>query len=100
MFGPQVWIGKRYIRNQYIYIGRTTPGQLVLESATVGGTDADRFRVYYPKTTANSGEWIRIKVEYSAFEKLIINKLDAYIEIRTAPGRVRRVQIGWEKRKK
>lgn len=66
----------------------------MVESISVVGPDANRFLVFYQGNNIQQGDWIRIKVEFSSFERMAINKLDAHIEIRIAPDQVNRVQIG------
>jgi len=92
-FGPRVQIGKKWLRNEYIYIGTTTAGRLVLESVAIIGVDAHYFTVTSNRQACQQNWWIQIKVEFASDVDVSIDDLDATVEIRTSPDRIRTVKL-------
>lgn len=75
-----------YLRNEYLYIGRTLPGRTKLVSIAVNGTNDARnvLKVSYPSTTSiDNAQCLRIKVAFSAGSRIDINSLKAKIVIKT-----------------
>jgi len=81
---------------KYIYVGKTTQGSMEIESVAVVGPDAHYFTVSYNRNVVYRWWWARIRVAFSAIKDVDIGNLDAHVEIRTTPGRTRRVQITGE----
>lgn len=92
-FGQPVKVRKVYKRNEYLYIGRTTVGDLQVDSVEVVGPDARHFKVAYNRKIVNRWWWAKIKVQYLSFENLPIDSLDATVVIRTDTNRVRQLKI-------
>jgi hypothetical protein len=83
-----------YARNEYIYIGRTLPGVLKLESITIRGANASYFSV--SPTNGSIGQYssLRIKVSFYSATALNVTRLGAFLDVRTSEQR-ETVRIYW-----
>ena len=94
-FGPAVLTKQGiWARNEYIYIGRTTPGTLAVRAISMSGNDASHFTIgQINKATVEENEYIRIKISFkSLLETNFDDNLDAYIKVETSEGD-RRIKI-------
>lgn len=93
-FGPPVLVDGVYRRNEYLYIGRTSPGQLKVYRISVQGRDASFFSLSRTSADISQGNYAKIKVSFeSLLPDISIKSLDAYIEIRNSVSGVRNVPI-------
>jgi len=112
--------GKSWRRNEFFYIGRSTPGTLSFRDVTVLGRDAEYFRVDKTRAEVKGPDgYVKIKVSFSApfgafdFDDARRNQtqaqrrqrwqqrqgsLHAYLQYRTnvEGSRYRKVKIDWE----
>jgi hypothetical protein len=72
-----------YRRNEYIYIGRTLPGVLELQSITVRGPNAAYFSVLPTNGTIGQYHSLRIKVSYHSKDPRNVTQIQAFLDIRT-----------------
>jgi len=77
-FWKPVWKENRYIQNEYIYFGRTTPGFLRIDQIAIIGKDAGLFSVEMPPAFLLSGSCTKMKVTYSS--QIALEEVDARIE--------------------
>jgi hypothetical protein len=107
-FGPPVLVGGSdegggggggqrggvYLRNEYLYVGRTTPGELTVSDIAVVGPSAPMFTV---EATANAtlkqNQHVRIKVSLSSPEPVDSSRLKAALRIANSASGVHRVEI-------
>lgn len=82
-FNRPIFVLGLFRQNFYLYIGRTNPGTLEINSIMVRGKDARYFSVSQKSATIRQGEHVRIKVSFASPTNLSINKLSAWIEIRS-----------------
>jgi hypothetical protein len=77
-----------YVRNEYIYIGRTLPGTLKIDNITVRGAHASFFSV--SPTNGSIGQYssLRIKVSYNSATPLNGTRIGAFLDIRTSEQRL------------
>lgn len=90
-----VWESGYYRQNAYLYIGRTAPGLLQVQSIRLNvGNDANAglFQISPTSATIARGEYIRVKVSFRSFFAVSISDLKAKIEIYTNVGN-RKVEI-------
>lgn len=78
------YIDGKYLRNEYLYVGRTTPGPFKV-SVSVVGEDRNLFNVKRHWLFRNNGvddaQYSRIQVSYSNPNKIDLSKIDARIVI-------------------
>ena len=73
-----------YVRNEYIYIGRTLPGVLEIESITFRGANASYFSVVPTSGSVRQYGSLRIKVSLSSSSALNVTGLRAILDVRTS----------------
>lgn len=63
--GPFVKVSAQYVRNEYVYFGRTSPGVSRIEHVRIKGDDAGRFEIEqdYPRNVM-PGDCVRLRVMY------------------------------------
>lgn len=83
-----------YVRNEYIYIGRTLPGILQIESITVKGANASYFTVSPTEGSIGQHSSLQIKVSFYSATALNVTKLGAFLDVRTSETR-ENVRIVW-----
>jgi len=79
-------------RNEYVYIGRTGPGELIVDGVEIVGADARRFNVKVSRLRVPRWWWARIRIQYVSFQDLPLS-FDATLVIRTDTDRVRQLKI-------
>jgi len=82
-FGKRVLKDGEWVRNEYLYIGRTTAGVLSVTGITVNGQDAGYFQVDKTSGTIQQDKYLRIKVSFSSHTDVPIDSLDASIHFST-----------------
>lgn len=93
-FGKAVWNGSAYVRNEYLYIGRTNSGTLEISSIAVKGADAAYFAVDTKSATVSQNEYVRVKVSFRSPKPVTLDSLDAHIEIKNDVHGTNTVQFG------
>jgi len=74
--------GVTRIRNEYLYVGHTTSGQLVVNDFVVTGTDAGYFDVGTARSaTIEQNGYMRIKVTFQSKLPVDLSAIDAAVEI-------------------
>lgn len=93
-FGPPALVGGKYMRYEYLYIGRTSPGVLKIKRFSIGGKDKLKFSVVGPqKAKIKSGAYIRVKIAFSSLHALQMGSVSAYIKIYNSENKVSIVKI-------
>jgi len=65
-FGNAVDVNGKLTRNEWVYVGRTTPGTTTISSITLEGSDAGLFAVSeFTSGAINTNEYKKIKVQYT-----------------------------------
>jgi hypothetical protein len=79
------WSGVRYVRNEYLYVGRTVDGEALLWF-DVQGPDAFRFSVFPDRARLVKDGYARIKVTYSSGSNFgtNVNETSAYLRVRVS----------------
>jgi len=88
--------GGEYRMNAYLYIGRTTPGSLVIQNISVKGPHAKYFSLSKSSATIKQNGYIRVKVMFRSRARVWRGwdfGLQAYIEVRNNANGVRRIQL-------
>jgi hypothetical protein len=63
--GKPVHDGTRYIRNEYLYLGRTTAGVLTVDSIRVKGSDAPHFALSgFTRGQIASGDYEKVRISF------------------------------------
>jgi hypothetical protein len=83
-----------YVQNEYLYIGRSTPGVLSIDSISVQGAHARYFSVNIKSANIRENAHIRVKVSFRSPKRVSINALNAHIEIRNSENAISRVEFG------
>lgn len=96
-FGKPVKVKHRqFRRNEYLYVGRTTPGKLTLTSIVVKGPHSRFFKLSKSKAIIHQNGYVRIKIAFHSRSKVWKHwnyGLQAYIEIRNDANGIRRIQL-------
>jgi len=80
-------------RNEYLYIGRTSPGMLRIDSITFSGPDAKYFRADRNRANIKKGGHIRVKISFHSRRVIWDKGLHAYLEIKNNANGVRRIRL-------
>jgi len=81
-------------RNEFLYIGRTTPGgQLLVPNISVEGPHKRFFSVTPSRGKVTPGRYLRIKVSFRALGRNTAKGLNAWLVIRNNINGVRRVRL-------
>lgn len=95
-FGPPAVVDGSYVRNEYVYVGRTAEGTMEVSEMYVSGPDAAYFAVNVtvageggglggsPLGTVSQGEYVRARVSFRSREPVSIAGLSASIVIRNS----------------
>jgi hypothetical protein len=81
-FGEPALVDGYYVRNEYLYFGRSNPGVLNLTDIRVEGSDAEYFSLdtnRYDMRVSDSGKYARIKVTFRSTDNPSMKSLDAKI---------------------
>lgn len=81
-FGNPVLVNGVYRRNEFLYIGRTLPGKLIVKSVRILGPDAKLFRLNVARFQVNTNGYQRIKISFSSRSPVQMDSLRARIEVR------------------
>jgi hypothetical protein len=74
--------GLGYRRNEHLYLGRTTPGFLVLQPINVTGPSKDLFSVSLTATTTvKQFQYVRVTVAFQSQVKVNMTAVEAYLNI-------------------
>jgi len=93
-FGPPVFSAGKYVRYEYIYVGRTSPGVLKIRRISIGGQHNQYFCIVGPKrTTIRSGQYMRIKVAFTSSQPVSMNPIKAYVRIYNNENKVSTVKL-------
>ena len=95
-FGPPVFNGSVFIRNEFLYIGRTTEGILNVESIAIGGEDAGLFRIDKEQGIMKKSGHMRVKVSFESTSSSM-EGLSAHLLIKNSVNGVRRIDLVGEK---
>jgi hypothetical protein len=116
-FGPPVFVGRgaevekeeevvgggggeghrgAYLRNEYLYMGRTTPGVVHITDIRVVGPNASLFAVDATNATLSRNRHIRVKVSLSSVEPVDYSQLQATLQIANNANDVHHVEIRGE----
>lgn len=84
----------KYVRREYLYVGRTKPGILVIRDVTIKGDDASFFTVDTSQAVVKQNEHVRIKVSFSS-ASVPSASLSAYIQFRSnlEEGKLHKIKI-------
>jgi hypothetical protein len=88
------WIMAKYVRNEYLYLGRTSDGSALLWF-DVQGPDAAHFTLDQYRAMVSQGEYVRIRVTFTyyasinasdsaATTRMTSTPLSAYIRVKTS----------------
>lgn len=81
-------------RNEYLYLGRTSPGFLVVEPIAVSGRDKDLFSVSLTtKTIVKQFQYVRVTIAFQSPAPVNMTGLDAYLTIQFNGG-ARTIRLG------
>jgi Sulfatase len=98
-FGPPVLVDGSYVRNEYVYVGRTAEGTMDVYDMYVSGPDAAFFSLNVTAASEKSnggglgglplgkvsrGQYVRARVRFSSTEPVSIAGLSATIVIRNS----------------
>lgn len=100
-FGPPVLVDGMYVRNEYVYVGRTAEGTMDVYDMSVSGPDAAYFSLNVtakvgsgdssssglggsPLGNVSRGQYVRARVRFSSREPVSIAGLSAVIVIRNS----------------
>jgi len=92
-FGPPASTKEGYLRNEFLYLGKTTKGNLRIKSISIGGPDAKYFTLDRVAGRIGQDECMRVKVSFRSSRRIIMRSLSAYILIRNDVTGVSRVDI-------
>ena len=92
-FGNVVYREGSFIRTEYLYIGRTSPGRLQIEDITVQGRDAGYFSLSAVDRVIAEGEYARLAVTFRSSQPVAMDSLEAYLLIKTDGWGLTRVDI-------
>lgn len=93
-FGPPALYEGQYVRYEYLYVGRTTPGVLKISGMSIGGQNAKSFSIVGPTTAKiKSGDYLRIKIAFTSPTPVNIGSVSAYIQIFNSENKVSMVKI-------
>ena len=95
-FGNAVWNGSAYVRNEYLYIGRTNPGTLTVSDISIKGADAGFFSIDTKTASLDQNEHIRVKVAFRSEKEVSLRDLDAHLEIANDVHGINTVEFGGE----
>lgn len=96
-FGKPANINGVFVRNEYIYIGRTKPGKLRITSISVQGPDSKYFSVSKKRGVINKDEYLQIKISYKNSDRESIKSMKAFIVIKNNVTGESRIQISGER---
>jgi len=85
-----------YRWNEYLYVGRSSPGKLVLSSISIKGPHAKYLKLSKKKAVIAQNGYVRIKVAFRSRAevwKWWSHGLQAYLEIRNNANGIRRIQL-------
>jgi hypothetical protein len=82
-----------YVQNEFLYIGRTRPGTLIVQSVSVTGPHAQYFTVSQTNATIAQDEFIKIKVSFRSISNLSFESIRASIEIQNSVNGIRKIPI-------
>jgi len=83
----------KWVRNEYLYVGRTTRGVLNILNISLGGKHRRLFRVAPNRATVRNNGYVRIKVSFSANVRNTVAGVDAYVIVRNDVNGVSRIKI-------
>ena len=83
----------RFVRNEFLYVGRTTKGKLDILSISIEGPHKRFFTVTPYRATIKKNGYIRIKVRFLANKRESVEGLVASVVIRNNVNQVSRVPI-------
>lgn len=94
VFGAPAFVGGRYVRYEYLYIGRTKPGTLSVTAISIEGPSSRFFSVLGPtEATIKGGDYIQVKIAFNSTENVLISSLSAEIRVNNSQNGVSIVQI-------
>lgn len=71
-----------YRRNEHLYLGRTTPGVLVLVPITITGPSRDLFKVSLAtNTTVRQFQYVRVTVALQSQSEVNMTAVEAYLNV-------------------
>lgn len=85
--------GDQFERHEYLYMGRTTPGKLLIENIEVKGPDSSYFTIDVNKAAIQMNDFLRVRVTYRSSASNNIGRFNAYIEISNSATGVSKVVI-------
>jgi hypothetical protein len=85
-FDPPTRVGvgddRSHRRNEYLYVGRTTPGFLVLEPINITGPSKDLFTVSLTtKTIVRQFQYVRVTVALQSQAEVNMTAVEAYLNV-------------------
>jgi hypothetical protein len=81
-------------RNEYLYLGRTSPGFLVVEPIAVSGPDKDLFSVSLTtKTIVKQSQYVRVTIAFQSPAPVNMTAVEAYLTIQFNGG-ARTIRLG------
>jgi len=92
-FEEPVWTSGGYLRNEWLYLGRSRPGNLTIRDVYIGGAHAQFFDVDKRETSVT--QYTRIRVSFQSSGPYDLSDLDAYITIVNDVNFVQKVSISW-----
>jgi len=93
-FGKPALTQDGYRRNEFLYIGRTSPqGKLIIRDISILGADAQYFQADKKRAVLSSNEYIRIKISFHSTTPVDLTALAAYVQVQNSENEVRRIKI-------
>jgi hypothetical protein len=83
-FGAPTKVGTIFRRTEYLYLGRTLPGAVIIRSIRVKGTHASYFTLSVRRGTIGQNGSLRVGIRFAS--NVLVGRLSAYVEIITSVG--------------